>query len=477
MLVVIAFHSGDKDQAIRLAQWIALLGNVSDHRCLIVTDNSTDATGVFDPLDAVFKYVEEIKHPFAPKGWPQGPNAMFDYTCRYVQEFIKEPFLWLEPDAIPLCTNWLKIINFAYQESGKPFMGAYVDIKSTYPDGINHMSGVAVYPQDIARLAPDVFNNVTVAWDIVGAKQILPQMHETHLIHHSWKAENFPDAVSLERLNIEAVIYHQNKDGSLIQRLMERDYKIPPIEGQEEITYACDTSNLKQTIFPIGGLKEAIPAISNVVTTFYDPLDNLRDDRLLELFKANWEYYGWIVKVVNLQSAKEADPLRYKRYEKSKTLYKGHCSRDYLFRCYARWLCMLKGGFMVDFDVFNYGFTPKMFADIVKLCPIDKVIHFSGDSTPCAGYGSPKAYEQFVTVFDDFNKNPIESTDRLKENIHDLNIIETRPDTWFGVKLCGLYKGEEDGLKYPLTHFTHGFVQYPRSERIAKIRDFETVPE
>ncbi len=199
MLVVIAFHSGDKNQTIKLAQWIKELesGSPKAHRCLLVVAKDTSADGIIEPLQDVFTKVEVVFPREDIHGWPQGPNSMFDCTLRLIEYAYKCPFLWLEPDAIPLRAGWLNEIEQAYIECKKPFMGDYVDVQREHPEAINHMSGIAVYPANPSSLAPKLFSNINYAWDIVAARQVVPLMQRTPLIQHSWKAESFLTKQSL----------------------------------------------------------------------------------------------------------------------------------------------------------------------------------------------------------------------------------------------------------------------------------------
>ena len=209
-----------------------------------------------------------------------------------------------------------------------------------------------------------------------------------------------------------------------------------------------------------------------VVQTFYDPLVYLADNKLLSLWQANWRYFGWEVEVVNLETARAADPVRYARWESAPSLYTVGDKHDYVFRCYARWLTMSRGGLMVDFDVFNYGLTPRMAEDIIRVAPRDKVIHFSGDPTPCAEYGTASAFERYCQIFDEFIEHPVLANSALREHVHDLNILSVNRQVWQPLKVCSLYPMDPHWDCYPLTHFTHGHVRYPRSARIPKLRRF-----
>ena len=174
-----------------------------------------------------------------------------------------------------------------------------------------------------------------------------------------------------------------------------------------------------------------------------------------------------------LADAEQADSVRYARWAAARELYGGETRREYPFRCYARWLTMLRGGLMVDFDVFNYGLTPKMVFDISRLALSERVIHFSGDATPCAEYGTPAAFERYCQVFDDFIEHPVATTEYLKAHVHDLNILAANRHVWQPIKMCSLYPNEELWDRYPMTHFTHGFVKYPRSTRVRRLRRFK----
>jgi hypothetical protein len=134
---------------------------------------------------------------------------------------------------------------------------------------------------------------------------------------------------------------------------------------------------------------------------------------------------------------------------------------------------MLGGGLMVDFDVFNYGLTPRMVEDIIKAASPAKVLHFSGDATPCAEYGTAEAFETYCRVFDQFIQQPEVATPSLREHVHDLNILSVNRHVWQPIKLCSLYPKDRLWASYPLTHFTHGLVEYPRSARIRMLRRFQ----
>jgi hypothetical protein len=138
---------------------------------------------------------------------------------------------------------------------------------------------------------------------------------------------------------------------------------------------------------------------------------------------------------------------------------------------------MLDGGLMVDFDVFKYGLTPRMADDIIRAAPPDKVIHFSGDATPCAGHGTASAFETYCQIFDEFIAHPVTAKDSSWAHVHDLNILSVNREVRQPIKICSLYPMDPHWHCYPLTHFTNGHVRYPRSARISKPRPFRASDE
>lgn len=216
MLTVIPFHQGDRNLAEALATWIVDLGGVSNHECMVVHPPSvTNPDTVVAPLQEAFRKVFVLRTPDDRQGWPMGPNLLFRRASRQIQAISPQPWLWMEPDAIPLHPNWLDTIAAEYAAAKAPFMGARVQL-----DGIPvHMSGVGVYPGNAPAVAPLLVTCDRVAFDVNAAEQILPKMRITQSIQHDWKGPTFAGQDDLKRLAVSAVVFHQSKDGSLIREM------------------------------------------------------------------------------------------------------------------------------------------------------------------------------------------------------------------------------------------------------------------
>jgi hypothetical protein len=238
LLVVIPFCASDLDQASRLLDWIEELGRLPDNKCVLLRDIKLDK-GHADPLlkkaKVIFKEAKLISTPksLPNEGWPLGPNWMFDTALNHVASNGMEPFLWLEPDAVPMRSSWLTELEDAYDRGGKPFMGHLV--KPGRPD-LPHvmMMGVAVYPGDkdhVTKLRRRLLQAIIAKqpWDVAIAKMVVPFATETTLIWNFHGELDKPPTFALKktmgnpkhtlelsRIPKATALYHRCKDPSLI---------------------------------------------------------------------------------------------------------------------------------------------------------------------------------------------------------------------------------------------------------------------
>lgn len=226
MLVVIPFHSGDKPQAISLANWIKELGQVSDHKCLLCVGEHCDESGVIEPLHASFKSVSvylphaKAKRSEGKMGYARAANAMWQSVAWKIYMQDKCPWLWLEPDAIPTRPSWLREIEDEYRTHKKPFLGAMGQCQ------IPMINGVAVYPAAVCDYAPLALQAAECPWDLNAAEQILKHAHVTDLFQHIYQITGEPPTFpkDADRLNQSAALFHRCKDSSLIAHLKQVGY-------------------------------------------------------------------------------------------------------------------------------------------------------------------------------------------------------------------------------------------------------------
>lgn len=236
LLAVIPYHLNDIESARRLLVWISELGGCPGHSCLLIADAGVpkDQRKSLGELAAkCFSNSGTIPVTIPETGY--APNHMFMLGAQQVMFSYKLPFLWLEPDAVPLCAGWLNKLSEEYDGSPKKYLGPLVEADQPGLPAI-HLTGVAIYPTDAFTLF-DTFaslKSANVAWDMETAVAIVPRAKNSRFMQHLWGTRELPptfvkektagqpvNALTLDFIKPEAVLFHRNKDGSLINLLRE----------------------------------------------------------------------------------------------------------------------------------------------------------------------------------------------------------------------------------------------------------------
>lgn len=237
MLVVLPTYPGDFERAVELVAWyVEVPCDYSKHSLLIVGSSELDPSNLFQ-LEAQakligFKTVTTIQAKTEELGgWPMAPNAMWRLAASWVRDNARTAWLWNEPDAIAIRPGWLDLIAAEYANCRKAFLG------TIYEHPFRHLNGTAVYPWNIHRFNPLMFNSEFFGrpFDTVRPDLTLRDAHNTKLIHRSLEdptlniSHTFPDLSFLNMIPIECVLYHGCKDGTLIARLREMSMPVQPI--------------------------------------------------------------------------------------------------------------------------------------------------------------------------------------------------------------------------------------------------------
>ncbi len=304
MICVIAFCKSDISCTLRLLNWIRTLGGCKNHDVLLVADCGlqwTDALEALKLAKLTFKAARLIPtEKSCDFPWPVSANLMFMTAARAATE----PFLWLEPDAIPLKPKWLEAIDAAYQKCCQPFMGSIMEsVEAALPK--HYLSGIAVYPTNAAEIIkPTLKGN---AWDMDSAHVVMPQAAHTDLIHNLWgesgkpptfAKDNIPgtNVFSLKQIKPEAVLFHRNKDGSLISLLSGNENQllvVIPFCGKD---VSITMKNL-QWMEHLGGAKgfDLLLIHDQTVNYLIKEIDEVaaRCFRTVQRFKYNCSVQGW----------------------------------------------------------------------------------------------------------------------------------------------------------------------------------------
>lgn len=124
MNVFLAFHDGDALLASNLLLWLKEINGYAGCEFYFVVDPDTDSGLVFcakklaNPKGMFF-----LDKPV--KGWIEGSNALWLKAAEEAQK-IGEPWMFLEPDAVPIRASWMIEIESEYKRIGKLYMGAHL---------------------------------------------------------------------------------------------------------------------------------------------------------------------------------------------------------------------------------------------------------------------------------------------------------------------------------------------------------------
>jgi hypothetical protein len=157
MTVVLAFSTGDADQALALLEFIGQLGGCQEYSALIVVDAAVDWAKCVDALtlaNRAFRDARIIATETPVTGWPAGANALWLKAAHHCK-CAGTDWLWLEPDAIPVKRGWLVAID--KMRKGHRYFGHIYPYREQV---MKVMSGIAVYPPD--------------AFDLIGHHRIEP---------------------------------------------------------------------------------------------------------------------------------------------------------------------------------------------------------------------------------------------------------------------------------------------------------------
>lgn len=180
LTIVYPFCLADYPLAIENARWIAELGTVEAHQCLVVHDKLVpmeDGQAIVDTLKPAFRKVAHMPLRETLHGI-RGMNLLFRRTARQIAATNAGPFLWLNPDAIPIRKGWLDAIEAAYRmlPKGKTFLGHHLQ------GAIPFMGQIGVYPQDCEVHAPGLVGADQNPFFVNGAPGVVPKMGHTDLI-------------------------------------------------------------------------------------------------------------------------------------------------------------------------------------------------------------------------------------------------------------------------------------------------------
>lgn len=279
MILVVAFCSKDADLQRRNLAWALELDAGCGREGVMSYDAMTPKADVEAIEKLATQYFTKVHHcrynePPVP-GWPAACNWAWQSTARWMFEAnLKQPWLWLEADAMPLKSGWFLTLEAAMTAGGKSFAGHVVK-------DMGHMNGVGIYPWDVMRRNEIAMLARAAAWDVVlKASTADDCTNLNHLIQHAWNIHpidrkmiwngegtplSFRSQADVEvYLDFNAVLLHRIKDGSLIPLLLERVMKEREVQRlitstEYNVPQHTTANEHKRSIQPRGSQPEDSP--------------------------------------------------------------------------------------------------------------------------------------------------------------------------------------------------------------------------
>jgi hypothetical protein len=145
---------------------------------------------------SIFENIEWHVLPDVPggDGWPNAANHMFYESMLRILPC--DPVYWMEADCFPLKPNFFAALEYEYQQSKKPYMGVIEPSRWTiagkYVEKGKHMVGTGIYPSDFLTKCKRIhYLEPNIPWDVYCEEEIVPECHDTPLIHHAWNTAKY----------------------------------------------------------------------------------------------------------------------------------------------------------------------------------------------------------------------------------------------------------------------------------------------
>lgn len=241
LLLTLPYCNKDSTLALQLLRWMQELQptGYKPHSILVAADTEVPVDvrrEIFALAKPMFAHAVSIGVPVPPEkqGWIPGSNWMFEKISESISNNTKLPWLWCEPDCVPLREGWLDALAQAYSDCPQKFMGAWVTQSGQEGMPPVHLSGCSIYDAQ-AYEGMKGFCKGNNAFDIASAQFCVARSVNSNLFQYFWgrhdlsptfreqKGPEDPEnTIPMGWLRKDAALFHRCKDGTLIDCLRKR---------------------------------------------------------------------------------------------------------------------------------------------------------------------------------------------------------------------------------------------------------------
>lgn len=219
LLIAIPFTAETAPLAERLCDWIYYLsGRVTKGHALLVA-----AADVHKEMCAKTSIAAEVAFEtseliVAPEAGTPSPtavsNQVFKFAGDYIVRHFRCPWLWMEPQCVPLKPDWREQLIAAYSAQPKRYMGSHLRLSAAtagLPEKLC-LARCSVYPADaINDMSP--FCDAPAPFQIVAAQYILSRSTKSRMI------QEFSYIGEQSVIRPDACVLNGDKSGDLIEQL------------------------------------------------------------------------------------------------------------------------------------------------------------------------------------------------------------------------------------------------------------------
>lgn len=226
ILLTIPMHTGDAAVGERLIDWCFQLNNrVALGNALLVFSHDLHdeyRTKLRLAAEVAFETVDVLNaQPIADSTKPAKINRTFQQAAEAIQKHFQWPFLWLEPDCVPLKRGWLSDLHMAYEAQPKRYLAAHLKMDAKTDEAF--MGRIAIYPNNAATELAQFTGN-SIHFERAGAGTLLARTTKTRLI----QAAAFDPEKGLAGVRQDAMLLHSDKTGELIRLLAKPNDVLVP---------------------------------------------------------------------------------------------------------------------------------------------------------------------------------------------------------------------------------------------------------
>jgi hypothetical protein len=147
VIIVIPYTAEQAEAAESLCDWVyALSGKKQSGSCLLI---STDDT--HPEFQLKVRLAAEVAFEFVDSATANKDN-LFKTAVSRIADNYKEPWLWLEPDCVPLKPDWREQLSAFYDSQPRKCAGAHLTVKES---GKLWLGRQSIYPA--TNFPPDPF--------------------------------------------------------------------------------------------------------------------------------------------------------------------------------------------------------------------------------------------------------------------------------------------------------------------------------